>query len=201
MIAVEETKPRLGLGCVGLHEVAVEVVVLRGGAPSYDERPILVDPLVGRASLVAVHVVDRDHQPAFSAKRSRCLPSRSISRIRISQASLPSISPAWMPLLTTISGRDDFANACRVKALARLTKSHHRTAFRGGVVSNDLGLRRGLGKKVAELDRLGVVVRFQVVASFVEERQQAGNGEYGVSLGHLTWRSLSLGVKASPIRR
>ena len=56
---VEQTQHRAGLGRVGLEPIAVEVVILRRGAPTHLGGAVLVDAVIGGEPLVAVHAVDR----------------------------------------------------------------------------------------------------------------------------------------------
>ena len=61
--ALHQLQHRLHLGRVGLQVVAVEVVVLRGGAPAHFLRPALVGTVPGAEPLVAVHVEDGHEHP------------------------------------------------------------------------------------------------------------------------------------------
>ena len=61
--ALHQLQHRLHLGRVGLQVVAVEVVVLRGGAPAHFLRAALVGTVPGAEPLVAVHVEDRYEHP------------------------------------------------------------------------------------------------------------------------------------------
>jgi len=56
---VEQLEPVAYFRCIGLHVVAVEIQILRGGAKAHDLRPVLIDAVVGRGVLVAVDVEDR----------------------------------------------------------------------------------------------------------------------------------------------
>ena len=57
---IPETKPRTRLGSVGLHVVAVKVLISAGSAPAHLSWTILIDAIVGAGSFVTVGVVDRN---------------------------------------------------------------------------------------------------------------------------------------------
>ena len=79
--------------------VAVEVQVLRRHAPPHLHRTALVGPIPRTEPLMSVDVEDRHEQQLVvrDSRPPRLSRPSSISRSAMKPASLPSISPAWMP--------------------------------------------------------------------------------------------------------
>ncbi len=59
---VPEFNPRTRFGRVGLHVVAIQILICTGRAPTHFDWAILVDPIVRTGSFVAIGVVNRNEE-------------------------------------------------------------------------------------------------------------------------------------------
>ena len=59
---IPETKPRARFWSVGLHVVAIEILISARRAPTHFSWTILIDAVIGARSFVTVSVVDRNEE-------------------------------------------------------------------------------------------------------------------------------------------
>src|SRR5262249_38974147 len=121
---VEELEPRAHLRRIGLDVVAIEIEALHIGAETRGLGTVLRRAMVGREIFVAVDIehTGMTTKIARSSQGANFLETV-MSRTSMSTVSLPSISPAWIPLWMKITAFPVLAAASGVNARSLLTTS------------------------------------------------------------------------------
>ncbi|MCW0449316.1 hypothetical protein NB706_002150 [Xanthomonas sacchari] len=175
---LDQAQHRLHLRRVGLDVVAVEVEVLRGGAPAHLFRTTLVWPVPGAEALVPVDVEHRHEQPYLLVQRA----ARGVAVEQLAQRQEAGV------LAVDLAGVDAALDQ-HYRQLARLrgrriqcTRGRHRQrlhrpAFRGGAeVEAAHRLRIVLRERSAQRDGFGVAAgaRESVALGFGGQARLAG---------------------------
>ncbi len=164
----DQAQHRLHLRRVGLDVVAVEVEVLRGGAPAHLLRAALIGPVPGAEALVAIDVEHRHEQPHLLVQRA----ARGLAVEQLAQRQEAGV------LAVDLAGVDAALDQHH-RQLARLRGGRlqraggghrqrlHRPAFgRGAEGEAAHCLRIALRERVAQCDGLRIAAGTRVTAAF-----------------------------------
>ena len=163
---VKEVQFGARLGGVGLEPIAVEVVILRGGAPAHLGGAVLVGAVVGAEAFVAIDAVDRHEKQDGVVEQAVgfVLPTdEQIADERETRV----LALAFARVDAGVDEQDFLARGAGLFGGERLVERddqrHDVAAFRAASDGFDVDKRRCRGKSAAEVHGLGITVGLAVI--------------------------------------